>query len=241
MIELATWCGAVGRREWRIAAWALAAAIGLAGCTSFGSFGDSAPAPAASSGAPPAPSSDTSFTSRVKSFFSGASPQLANNPNQPPTPDFACPGVEQRQGAATLAVNAPGAENSALSLRYQASFTRTARECIVRGGDLLIKVGVQGRVILGPAGAPGPVDVPVRYALVREGLTPKPVWTKLYVFPVPMTDGQSYVPFVHVEEDMLVPMPREAELDAYVIYVGFDPEGVAPPKPAPKPRTARSK
>ena len=58
------------------------------------------------------------------------------------------------------------ARPQALSLRYQATFVRAARECRVKGKDVNIKVGVQGRIILGPAGGPGELTVPLRYALV---------------------------------------------------------------------------
>lgn len=227
------------RRGWRVAACALAAAAALAGCSSTPT-----PSPTATAGAsasvvpPPASSSSPSFTSRVKSLFSGDSATLAT-PQTAAATQIDCPPVEQRLGAATYAVNAPGSEGSALAVRYQASFTQTARECIVRGSEVAIKVGVEGRVIVGPAGGPGQVDIPVRYALVREGLTPKVIWTKLYVQPVPVPDGQFNVPFIHVEEDMVVPIPPTAELEAYVIYVGFDPDGIQPAKPAPKPRAAR--
>jgi hypothetical protein len=42
---------------------------------------------------------------------------------------------------------------------------------------------------------------------------------------------------------MTVPNPPSAELDTYVIYIGFDPEGTKEPKPKPvaKPKTARAK
>jgi hypothetical protein len=92
---------------------------------------------------------------------------------------------------------------------------------------------VQGRVILGPGGTPGEVEVPLRYALIKEGPTPKTIWTKLYRFPVVISEGQNGAPFTHVEEDMVVPKPTNADLDAYVIYIGFDTVAV-PPKPAPR-------
>ena len=66
------------------------------------------------------------------------------------------------------------AQATAGDLRYQLSFGQTARECSVQGGAMSIKVGVQGRVILGPMGGPGIVDVPLRYAVVREGRRPRP-------------------------------------------------------------------
>jgi hypothetical protein len=63
-------------------------------------------------------------------------------------------------------------------LRYQLSFGQTARECAVQGAIMIIKVGVQGRAILGPMGSPGKVEVPLRYAVVREGPQPKTAVTK---------------------------------------------------------------
>jgi hypothetical protein len=115
--------------------------------------------------------------------------------------------VEFRQGAATLAVNSNNGESAALGLRYQGSFVQTARECQLRGGQLTIKVGVQGRIVVGPAGAPRDITLPLRYALVREGQEQKTIWTKLFMVPLAIPDGQLNVPFIHVEEEMTVPNP----------------------------------
>src|SRR6266849_1297917 len=101
-----------------------------------------------------------------------AAAAAAPAPGASPVPEINCPSVEYRIGAATMAVNSPGTENAALGLRYQASFVQTARECILRGNDLAIKIGVQGRIVVGPAGGPGQINIPLRYALVREGLEP---------------------------------------------------------------------
>jgi len=38
------------------------------------------------------------------------------------------------------------------------------------------------------------------------------------------------VPFTHVIEDLTVPMPSTEDLSRYVIYVGFDPRGIAEEK-----------
>ena len=204
-----------------------------------------APAPAA---APSAASADSSFTGRVKSFFAGPSYDLTfgaapRSPVTPPSSQINCPFVDYRQGAATLTISAPNTDNPALGLRYEGSLAQTARECFLHGNDLTIKVGIEGRIVVGPAGGPGSITVPLRYALVREGFEPKTMWTKLFLVPVAIPEGQLNVPFIHVEEEMTVPMPPSAELDTYVIYIGFDPEGAAPPpKPKPaKPKPARSR
>jgi hypothetical protein len=110
-------------------------------------------------------------------------------------------------------------------LRYQLSFGQTARECRVQDGNMFIKVGVQGRVILGPFGAPGSVDIPLRYAVVREGPEPKVIVTKFRRTGATIASGQTHVQFIDVEEGLSFPLPAAAELEAYVIYVGFDEAG----------------
>src|SRR5262249_62403716 len=98
------------------------------------------------------------------------------------------------------------------------------------------KVGIGGRVILGPAGTPGEVKLPVRLAVVKEGLNPQVIWTKFYMVPVTLQPGAPFATFVHVEEDMTFPMPPGSELDQYVVYAGFDPQSAVPEKPARKPK-----
>jgi len=107
----------------------------------------------------------------------------------------------------------------------------------VQGASLIIKVGVQGRVILGPMGGPGQVEVPLRYAVVREGPQPKTVATKFKRIAVTIGPGQTHVQFVDIEEGLTFPMPSKSELDAYVVYVGFDEIGDKNEKKPPK--TAR--
>ena len=105
---------------------------------------------------------------------------------------------------------------------------------------LSIKVGMQGRVILGPEGSPGPVDVPVRFAVVREGIDPRPIVTKLDRVAVTVTPSESNVLFTHVAEGLEFPMPRGGEIDSYVVYIGFDPSAVQEPKkPRGKPAARR--
>jgi hypothetical protein len=183
-----------------------------------------------------------SLTSRFASLFSGATPGVTQPHSPTPTaPDVECPGVDIRAGASTLNIAAKAVEATAGDLRYQVSFGQTARECTVQGATMSIKAGVQGRIILGPMGGPGRVDVPLRYAVVREGPQPKTVVTKFKRISVTVAPAQTHVPFVDVEEGLSFPLPARSELDAYVIYVGFDEIGdkneKSPPKTAKKPTT----
>lgn len=170
------------------------------------------------------------FRERMSSMlFGGApasAPAAAATAGAADPADLECPTVTVRSGTGTLSASVAGAEPSATNLRYQVTIGQMARECAALGATMTIKVGVQGRVILGPAGGPGQIEVPMRLALVREGPEPKTVWTKLYRVPVTIPEGQSNVPFLHIEEDLTFPLPTALELEAYIIYVGFDPLGL---------------
>ena len=184
-----------------------------------------------------APAAPESMTDKLKNLFGAGSakPGADNAPpaeGQPP-----CPIVDVRQGASTITVYGPG-EQAATNVRYQATVGQMARECEFAGPTMRIKVGMQGRVILGPVATPGKLDLPLRIALVHEGPEPKTLWTKLYRVPIAIAAGQPNVPFVHVEQDVSVPKPSATDAESYVVYVGFDQIGVKDEK-GKKPKTAK--
>lgn len=162
--------------------------------------------------------------------------------------DVECPGIEVRSGAATLMIgNKPGeGEPAAMDLRYQGTIIRTARECQVNAGVMTMKVGIEGRVITGPAGGPGTVDLPIRIAVVHEGVPPKTIVSKFARVQVAVVNAVDRVPFTHVDSDIAFPMPQPAgDINSYVIYVGFDPTGAPQEKkkpagkPKPKPKAIK--
>jgi hypothetical protein len=149
-----------------------------------------------------------------------------------------CPGVAIREGASTLQIGLkPGPVTDNNEVRYQGTITRNARDCTLFGGQVNARVGIQGRIIVGPAGAPPAVDVPIRVAVVQEGVQPKTVATKLYRTTVDLA-GQDNVAFSFVAEDVAFPVPPPEAVASYVIYIGFDPEGAraAPPRQKGKAR-----
>jgi hypothetical protein len=169
-------------------------------------------------------------------FGKSATPPASGNSPAGPATEVDCPSVAVRQGAATLAITQPGVEAGPMTTRYQVSLGQMARECAALGGMMTMKVGVEGRVLLGPVGGPGQVDIPLRMAVVQEGPAPKIVLSKFYRLAVAIPPGQTGVPFVHVEQDLTFPMPRGADLDAYIVYVGFDPQSLST-KPERKTKT----
>ena len=149
------------------------------------------------------------------------------------TGDLTCPPVTVRAGASTYAVAAPGKQPVGNDLRFQATISKMARECSVNGGVITARIGIQGRVIAGPAGAPPSVQVPIRVAVVQGGVSEKTIATKAYQTTVTMTEGGSE-PFTLVAEDLTYPAPSGAVGDSYIFYIGFDPQALKPERPAPK-------
>jgi hypothetical protein len=214
--------GARHRGRSRTGSIAALAALGaaLAGCSSV----------------PSMPSFSSLFGSGNSAANSNASTAFA-----PQTPaNFECPDVTVRQGASTMTSSANPAEPTALNLRFQVGISTTARECRVVGTTVAMKVGVQGRLILGPAGVPGQLDVPLRLAVVREGVASRTIATKLLHVSVTVQPNDHNVLFSHVEDDLTFPLPPGNEIDSYVVYVGFDPLGARElERKKPAPRNAR--
>lgn len=184
-----------------------------------------------------------SLSDRFKEMFGVKSqPERA-----PPAPgatasapdDLTCPPVTIRSGASTYAVGLPGKPASGPDVRYQATIGETARECDYNTDthQIAIKVGIQGRVIVGPAGAPPTVEVPLRVAVVEDGVSSKTIATKAYTVTVNLSgeDGGTYS---FVSSDIVYPAPQGAAADRYVFYIGFDPQAL---KPEPKPHGKRKR
>jgi hypothetical protein len=183
------------------------------------------------------PASSQSLTDRFKSLFGGKSdapPPTIVTPGEPPA-EINCPPVAIRAGASTYAVAAPGKQAVGNDVRFQATITKTARECVQSGAEITAHIGIQGRIIVGPAGAPGSIEIPVRIAVVQGGVGEKVIATKAYRTTVTMTNEEGSEPFTLVADDMVYPVPSVNDADKYIFYIGFDPQALAPePKPTRK-------
>jgi hypothetical protein len=166
----------------------------------------------------------------------GATPATATQQGQ--QTDIECPTVTIRTGASTHQIPVGVA---ATNVRYQGSLGQLARECAILGDVMTMRVGVEGRILVGPKGGPGTVNVPIRIALVAEGPQPKPIVSKFYNVPVTVPPGASQAIFSQVEDDLTFPLPPDKRIGNYIVYVGFDPQGAAAAaKGAPKPAPAKT-
>ena len=150
----------------------------------------------------------------VESFFrAGAEDKGTIDPDLL-RPDAPCPQVRILAGTGAIRRGDPNATDAAADadLRWQASITRTARECKPGDGGTLMRVGVSGRIVEGVRGAPDRVELPVRVA-VREG--GEVTYSRLHNVTVARSGVSQDWAFV--DENVLVKDPARAE-----IVVGFD-------------------
>jgi hypothetical protein len=218
---------AAGKARHRGIALAFAAASLLAGC------GDVTINNPFSTEPPPQEDIPT-ISERFDQLFGGGRGKVSET--APDGTEVDCPVVKIRAGASTFAVAPPGKQPVASELNYQATITRTARDCRrTTNGQMAARIGIQGRVIAGPAGAPASVEIPMRVAVVQGGVNEKVIATKAYRTTVQMTEDTS-VPFTLVADDMVYPLAPGATGGSYIFYIGFDPQALGPEPKAKKKR-----
>src|SRR5215470_6606315 len=89
------------------------------------------------------PAAAQSLGDRFKSLFGGGSSEekpAAKPSESTDDNELTCPPVTVRAGASTFKVAAPGKEAAGNDLRYQATISKTARECTINGGEITAKI-----------------------------------------------------------------------------------------------------
>ncbi|MCV9939629.1 hypothetical protein OIU35_25030 [Boseaceae bacterium BT-24-1] len=181
-------------------------ALVLAGCGSSGS---------SSTGEP----STTQKLGNILMFQSTTPPQ----PNQLPTDDevnFVCPSVIIADGGA--AIRAQSGQDSG-SLRSQVSINTVARECTQanKDGGFTLKVGVEGRILIGPAGGAGSYGATLVTQVMRNNQV---IARRSARVGGAIPSGQTGADFSHVEGNIVVP-PGPGEVE---IIVGLNTGGGEP-------------
>ena len=158
---------------------------------------------------------------------SGDNPQIVNSSasaadvaqaqaNALPAIATECPPIKVRPGAEALYFYGGGKPGNPQDLHYQAEIEKQTRNCVVSNGLITVKMGVIGRVLLGPAGKETSVNVPMRFAVERNGTA---VFSEKYVIPVAITPPVQSQEFVKVVDNVAIPYLGGEDI---VIWVGFD-------------------
>ncbi|MFA6968576.1 hypothetical protein [Bosea sp. (in: a-proteobacteria)] len=163
--------------------------LGLAGCGSSSS----------SSGQP----STMQTLGNVLMFQSTTPPPADQLPTDEQEEQLICPEVIIADGGA--AIRAQSGQDSG-SLRHQISILNVARECTPTGnGSFRLKVGVEGRVLLGPAGGAGNYGATLTTTVTR-GTTQ--IARRAARVGGTVASGQGGTDFSHVEDGIMVPAGR---------------------------------
>ena len=161
-------------------------------------------------------SSVTNSMGGVKKLFGLGKPPL---PPQSASPS-GCPEITVLDGTGAQRVMASNAAGNA-GLRHQFSISDVARECRLSNDQMVLKVGVEGRVLLGPAGSPGTFDVPIRIAIVNK-LDEKPFLSKFYKVAASIPKGQTGTAYTLVADSLVIPFGAGRTAQDYIIKIGID-------------------
>ena len=130
------------------------------------------------------------------------------------TDDVYCPTVAVIDGGAAIQAYAGGRTGDAEALRSQIALGQLARECNGRpDGSTVVKVGIQGRALIGMGGRAGRFDVPVRI-VVKRGNTVIANRVRRTAVTIPAGDTQA--DFVVVEDGIVVPAQNANDFEIEV-------------------------
>jgi hypothetical protein len=132
-----------------------------------------------------------------------------------------CPPVKLREGTAYFNTYAKGGQDDPAKVLYQASITDVTRTCSNAGGTMTMNVAVAGKVVPGPAGAPGNVTMPIRVAVVRGD---EVLYSQLHKHQVAVGDASAATQFLFNDTSVSFPTPQGQDVQ---VFAGYD-EG--PPK-----------
>lgn len=128
-----------------------------------------------------------------------------------------CPPIKVRLGGEAIFSYLPNRTGDARALKYQAVIDGQSRNCVVSNGLITVKMGVVGRLILGPSSSQNEANLPVRFVVERDNIA---VFSQLYDIPLSVTPPDRSEEFVKVVENVAIPYLGGENI---VIWVGFDP------------------
>jgi hypothetical protein len=152
---------------------------------------------------------------------------LGGSAEAPTTPGATadCPVIVLEEGM----IRAPAGADAA-SVHHQLSIKSTARECVVEGDHVVIRVGVEGDAMLGPAGSAGSYGAGLRIALRRikdESI----IGSKSYRVNATIPANAARADF-RVLADPIATPPSAHPQEDFEILVGFGEASSAPAEKA---------
>lgn len=152
-------------------------------------------------------------------------------PAAPPNVDAAyCPTIDVADGGAALQAYRGARTGDQSGMRSQISLGDLARECAPQpDGSVTVRVGVQALALLGPGGAPGRFEAPVRILVKHRDQV---VVSRARRLAITVPSGASQGSASLVEEGILVPARFARDYEIEVGLGGPVPRERAPRRPA---------
>ncbi|MEZ5923580.1 MAG: hypothetical protein R3D57_04265 [Hyphomicrobiaceae bacterium] len=160
-----------------------------------------------------------------------ASPSLIGDPMLSAVPDGGqgasatasvgtpCPEFVVWPNDRLLTVYADGRDGDSLAVVHRGEITQTARECTIQPGLVTVKFGFSGRVLLGPKGAPGVVNLPVNVFVTdanREKIQTEPVAVQSEI------TVEKPIGYFSAVRTVSFAIPEGSRPADYKLYVAFD-------------------
>jgi len=133
-----------------------------------------------------------------------------------------CPQIVAWPYDRLLTVYEPGHNGDSLSIVHRGEITKLARECQIYSDRVVVKYGFAGRVLLGPKGQPGVVNLPVN---VHVAGTDKKVLAKdamKLTATIPVGNPVGYFSMV---KEISFPVVVGSRPEDYKIFIAFDKPG----------------
>ncbi|KQZ63510.1 hypothetical protein ASD54_02495 [Rhizobium sp. Root149] len=130
-----------------------------------------------------------------------------------------CPQVGMLEQSAIKNAYAGNAKDDPAKLIYRASLSEATRACTANDTTLTIRVQAQGRVVIGPAGKPGRISLPINVEVIGEGDKVLYSQTQITAVDVP---AEGVAQFLFDKADVSIPNQMGGVSTFTRVRIGFD-------------------
>jgi len=131
----------------------------------------------------------------------------------------ACPKTVIGTTGRTLTNYEPGREGDSLGIVHRGELMKTGRECALAPGQIRMRYGVFGRVLLGPVGQAGSVSLPVKVTVLDANN--QPVANDSFALAVTTQDGKP-IEYFSQSRTIEFSFPMGVRPADYQLVVQFD-------------------
>lgn len=130
-----------------------------------------------------------------------------------------CPRFVVGDRDANVTIYEAGRVGDGLAILHRGEITKTARECLSSPGQVTVRYGFSGRVLLGPKGKTGTVSLPVK-VVVTDAKRAKVATDSLKVDVDVVVEKP--IGYFSAVKSITIPVPEGSRPGEFEVFVGFD-------------------